>query len=74
MSDSLFLCTRPSFVEGISRILDMGGALNEYNKSLTPEQADYLALCADWRLVGKDFFRALGAEYESHQSRGLKHE
>jgi hypothetical protein len=62
MSDSLFLCARPSFIEGMSRILDFGGALNEYNRSLTPEQADYLALYADWRLVGMDLARILDKE------------
>jgi hypothetical protein len=62
MSDSLFLCARPSFIEGMSRILDFGGALNEYNRSLTPEQADYLALYADWRLVGMDLACILDKE------------
>ena len=64
MSDSLFLCARPSFVEGASRILDFGGTLNEYNRSLTPEQADYLALRADWRLIGMDLARAIDSEQE----------
>jgi len=62
MSDSLFLCARPSFVEGVARILDFGGALNEYNRSLTPEQADYLALHADWRLIGMDLAHVLDEE------------
>ena len=64
MSDSLFLCARPSFVEGASRILDFGSTLNEYNRSLTSEQADYLALRADWRLVGMDLARAIDSEQE----------
>ena len=41
MSDSLFLCARPSFVEGMARILDFGGNLDQYNQSITPAQADY---------------------------------
>lgn len=57
--DSLFLCARPSFVEGISRLMDFGGTLNEYNRSLAPAQADYLALYADWRLIGRDWFDAI---------------
>lgn len=64
MSDSLFLCARPSFAEGVARILDFGGTLNEYNRSLTPEQADYLALQADWRLIGMDLGRVLDEEQE----------
>ena len=54
-SDSLFLCARPSFIEGASRVLDIGNCLNEYNRSLTAAQADFLALCADWRLIGRDW-------------------
>jgi len=59
MSDSSFLCLRPSFLEGMARILDFPGTLSEYNRSLTPEQADYLALLGDWRLVGKDIEDAI---------------
>ena len=62
MSDSLFLCARPSFIEGVSRILDFGNTLSEYNRSLTPEQADHLALCADWRLIGMDLANVLDRE------------
>jgi hypothetical protein len=65
MSDSLFLGARPSFIEGMSRILDWGGTLNEYNKSLTPEQADFLALSADWRIIGMDVAHAVDNEKES---------
>lgn len=65
MSDSLFLCARPSFIEGMSRILDFGGTLEEFNKSLTPEQADYLALRADWQMIGMDFARAIDNEREA---------
>jgi hypothetical protein len=59
MSDSSFLCLRPSFLEGVARILDFPGTLSEYNRSLTAEQADYLALLADWQLVGKDIQEAI---------------
>ncbi|OAI54030.1 hypothetical protein AYO44_03875 [Planctomycetaceae bacterium SCGC AG-212-F19] len=51
---STFLFARPSFVEGTSRLLDFGDTLTEYNRSLTGEQADYLALLADWRQIGQD--------------------
>ncbi len=54
-----FLFARPSFVEGISRALDMGGTLQEYNSSISPEQADSLALGADWRVVGQDLLNAM---------------
>ena len=56
---STFLYARPSFVEGISRTVDLSGSLNEYNRSLNGEQADLLALFADWRLIGMDLQRAM---------------
>ena len=62
MSDSLFLCARPSFAEGVGRILDFGGNLDQYNQSITPAQADYLALRGDWQLVGMDLARILDKE------------
>ena len=49
-----FLYARPSFLEGVARALDVGNTLTEYNSSITPEQADWLALQADWRIVGED--------------------
>jgi hypothetical protein len=55
---STFLFARPSFAEGAARIVDFGDTLREYNTSLTSEQADYLALFADWRQVGMDIQRA----------------
>jgi hypothetical protein len=56
---STFLFARPSFVEGVSRIVDVAGTLNEYNRSESGEMADYLALFADWRLIGMDIQRAM---------------
>jgi len=54
-----FLFARPSFTEGLARIFDFGNTLTEYNRCLTPEQADYYALLADWRVVGNDIGRAI---------------
>lgn len=71
MNDSSFLCARPSFVEGLSRIVDFAGTLNEYNRSTTPEQADYLAILNDWRLIGMDFTCALD-EQRAKLSTGSK--
>lgn len=56
-SDLLF--ARPSFVEGMARVVDLGGTLEEYNGSPTPEQADFYALRADWRQVGDDLVAAI---------------
>lgn len=56
-----FLYARPSFLEGIARLLDFSGTLNEYNSSMTPEQADALALRSDWSAVGQDMWQAIEA-------------
>ena len=49
-----FLFARPSFLEGIARILDFGNTLNEYNYSQSEEDADENALWMDWAMVGSD--------------------
>lgn len=54
-----FLYARPSFLEGMARLFDFGNTLSEYNRSLTGEQADFLALRADWRAAAKDLGIAL---------------
>lgn len=56
-SDYLF--ARPSFIEGIARITDFGGALNAYNQSATPLEADERAMLEDWKAVGHDMRVAL---------------
>lgn len=60
MSDySTILFASPSFVEGVSRVLDMGNTLGEYNCSPSGEAADAYALLADWRAVGEDLRQAI---------------
>ena len=54
-----FLYARSSFLEGLARIFDFGGTLNEYNQSLTPQQADFLALRADWLTIAGDLRNAI---------------
>jgi hypothetical protein len=54
-----FLFAEPSAVEGAARIFDFGNSLTEYNYSLTPEQADRIAIAMDWRAVGHDLWRAI---------------
>ncbi len=61
---SSFLYARPSFVEGIARIFDFGDTLSEYNFCRNPQQADFLALRADWRVAAQDLGIALEQEVE----------
>jgi hypothetical protein len=64
-----FLYAHSSFIEGYARILDLGDTLTEYNRSETPQQADYYAMFADWRAVGQDMIDAIGAYRREYQSR-----
>lgn len=54
-----FLYARPSFMEGLARIFDFGNTLSEYNQSLTPKQADFLALRSDWLAIAGDLRNAV---------------
>lgn len=66
MSRTDLLFARPSFLAGAARVLDVGGTLQEYNRSLTPEDADAIALYNDFRAIGLDLEAALGeAEQET---------
>ena len=38
----------------MARLLDFAGTLNEYNSSLSGEQADRIAIASDWRAIGDD--------------------
>jgi hypothetical protein len=51
---SYFLWARNSFATGFGRALDLGGTLTEFNRSLTPEQADRLAFKADVLALNED--------------------
>lgn len=53
------LYARPTFWEGIARILDFGDTLTEYNISSTPEEADLEALRSDWYAIGQDMMHAV---------------
>lgn len=57
MTDYLF--ARPSFIEGMARVLDLGSTLNEYNRSSTPEEADRSALKSDWYSIGSDMWSVI---------------
>ncbi len=56
----LFLCARPSFLEGLARIMDFGQTLNEYNSSPSAQEADFAAIAEDWAMIEQDFRDAIG--------------
>ncbi len=53
------LFARPSFLEGLARLFDFRGTLNEYNTSPTATDADMRALERDMAAIGVDFRKAL---------------
>lgn len=65
---STFLFARPSFIEGMARVIDLGGTLQEYNVSASPEQADEIAQNMDVRAVNADFRAALGVLANSSEN------
>lgn len=54
-----FLFAEPSYLSGASRLLDLWGQYDEYNRSLNPAEADRRALAADWIVVGQDLQGAM---------------
>ena len=52
MSDYLF--SKPSFLEGVARNIDLFGAIDAYNVSNTTGEADYRALKCDIDSLRKD--------------------
>ena len=56
---SEWLFARPSFLEGVTRALDLGGTLQEYNFASGDAESDWLALRADWLAIADDFHTAL---------------
>lgn len=64
-----FLFARPSFFEGVARVLDFGNTLCEYNRAATPEEADARATWCDWAAIGEDYVAVLRqGKREAHSS------
>jgi hypothetical protein len=66
MSQSTFLFAMPSFWDGMSRSVDIGDTMTEFNSSLTPVQADSLAIWNDWRMVGGAILDAMNQFVAEH--------
>ena len=64
---SFFLFARPSFIEGTAPIFDFGNSLTEYNYSENGEQANALALYADYRVIADDMRKAIAAKNVSRR-------
>lgn len=61
------LYAEPSFIEGMARVLDIGGTLQMYNTSATEQEADIAALKNDWRAVGEDIRSSISIYEQERQ-------
>ena len=61
-----YLFARPSFIEGVARIMDIGGTLNEYNYASDGQEADAIAIWSDWAVIGQDMYKAMGIYREEN--------
>jgi hypothetical protein len=59
---SSILFARPSFMEGMARVLDLGNSLFEYNCSVDGAQADFLAMSSDMAAIAADMRKAIESE------------
>ena len=60
----------PSFIDGVSSLVDMSPNLSRYNKDETENEADVNSLRADWYAVGNDMWNAIKIyEREPKQSK-----
>ncbi len=55
----MFLFAKPSFIEGMARVIDLGSTLQEYNVSETVEEADARAIGKDWQAIGCDIKKSI---------------
>lgn len=54
-----FLFARPTFLSGMGAVLDLGGTMEMFNESSSPEEADSLAIMNDWVSVGNNLRSAI---------------
>jgi hypothetical protein len=53
---------RPSFFEGMGRVLDLGATMQAYKNEPNELEADAKAIASDWEMVGEDL-RTVIADY-----------
>jgi hypothetical protein len=70
MGDTSFLFAKPSYIEGIARVIDLGSTIDEYNSVITPEQADFLSIRNDWEVIGEDIAIVIEAEERKSDTKG----
>jgi hypothetical protein len=63
MSFDDYFFTRPGFLNGVGRAIDLGGVLGReaIKTDGTPAEADCKAIASDFKIVGKDMAAAMNA-------------
>lgn len=70
MNRSDFLFATPSFIGGMSSVLDLGATLVVYNDAPNEKLADNWAMNSDWMVSGEDIRSAMRLwEQEYHGQR-----
>ncbi len=59
MFETDYLFARPSFIGGMSSVLDLGATLQVYNNSPSTNIADARAIMSDWVMTGNDIHSAI---------------
>jgi len=54
-----FLTATSGFLTGVGSSMGIGGSFYGFNYSRSPEEADFLAMKADWIMVGQDLSGAI---------------
>ena len=54
-----FLFAMPTFWSGMSRVLDFGGTFDSYNERRSTQEADAIAMYADFSMVGQDLIQVM---------------
>jgi hypothetical protein len=70
---STLLFARPSFLYGVSKLLDPFRMSQDYNRSRTPNEADILAIRSDWHAIGSDMQQALSLESRHPETHRRQH-
>ncbi|MHB1095573.1 MAG: hypothetical protein ACYC3F_05310 [Gemmatimonadaceae bacterium] len=71
MSFEYYYFTKPSFLRGVGRAIDISGVISREAVILSPttHEADRRAVESDWRVVGEDIRKAAGALEENGATR-----
>ena len=65
--ENRFIYARPSWQEGIARLLDFGGALDVY-KPVRREVNGTSALAQAWQIIGRTLQQTMKSEVPRHDS------